>query len=139
MSKNQTYPPPHTVLQDSVGVEFHTIERDTSTRKKRHTTVSVALCVSTIISFTHRHATHATRTTNQPQHRILYICSFSISINILEILATILRLQVEMPLKGIPHTITPELLFAMARMGHGDKLCIADANFPSDSVAKHSG
>lgn len=43
-----------------------------------------------------------------------------------------------MPLKGIPSTITPELLYAMARMGHGDRLCIADANFPSDSIAKHS-
>ncbi len=41
-----------------------------------------------------------------------------------------------MPLKGIPDSITPELLFALARMGHGDKLVIADANFPSDSIAK---
>lgn len=41
-----------------------------------------------------------------------------------------------MPLIGIPDSITPELLYAIAKMGHGDKLVIADANFPSDSVAK---
>ena len=41
-----------------------------------------------------------------------------------------------MPLIGIPDSITPELLYAIARMGHGDKLIIADANFPSDSIAK---
>lgn len=40
-----------------------------------------------------------------------------------------------MPLKGIPDSITPELLYALARMGHGDALVIADANFPSDSIA----
>ena len=41
-----------------------------------------------------------------------------------------------MPLKLIPDTINPELLYALARMGHGDCICIADANFPSDTVAK---
>lgn len=40
-----------------------------------------------------------------------------------------------MPLKGIPPSISPELLFALARMGHGDTLVIADSNFPSDSTA----
>ncbi|CAE7522471.1 FUOM [Symbiodinium microadriaticum] len=40
-----------------------------------------------------------------------------------------------MPLKGIPASITSELLYALARMGHGDSIVIADANFPSDSVA----
>lgn len=40
-----------------------------------------------------------------------------------------------MPLKGIPNSISPELLYAIARMGHGDTLVLADANFPSDSVA----
>lgn len=40
-----------------------------------------------------------------------------------------------MPLKGIPPTISPELLYALARMGHGDQLVLADANFPSDSIA----
>ena len=40
-----------------------------------------------------------------------------------------------MPLKGVPASLTPELLFALARMGHGDRLVVADANFPSDSIA----
>lgn len=40
-----------------------------------------------------------------------------------------------MPLKGIPTAITPELLYNLARMGHGDTIVIADANFPSDSIA----
>lgn len=40
-----------------------------------------------------------------------------------------------MPLKGIPDSITPELLYALAKMGHGDRIVIADANFPSDSIA----
>lgn len=41
-----------------------------------------------------------------------------------------------MPLLGIPDSITPELLYALSKMGHGDRLVIADANFPSDSIAK---
>lgn len=40
-----------------------------------------------------------------------------------------------MPLIGIPKSITPELLYTIAKMGHGDRLVIADANFPSDSIA----
>lgn len=40
-----------------------------------------------------------------------------------------------MPLKHVPDSISPELLYALARMGHGDRLCIADSNFPADSVA----
>ena len=41
-----------------------------------------------------------------------------------------------MPLIGIPETISPELLYALAKMGHGDSLVIADANYPSDQIAK---
>eukprot|EP00055_Hartaetosiga_balthica_P014237 m.77123 g.77123 ORF g.77123 m.77123 type:complete len:155 (+) comp8535_c1_seq2:1658-2122(+) len=37
-------------------------------------------------------------------------------------------------LKGIPAVLPPELLFAIAKMGHGDELVIADANFPAESV-----
>eukprot|EP00730_Choanoeca_flexa_P008158 TRINITY_DN12453_c0_g13_i1.p2 TRINITY_DN12453_c0_g13~~TRINITY_DN12453_c0_g13_i1.p2 ORF type:complete len:155 (+),score=29.21 TRINITY_DN12453_c0_g13_i1:822-1286(+) len=37
-------------------------------------------------------------------------------------------------LKGIPSILPPELLFALAKMGHGDELVIADANFPAESV-----
>jgi L-fucose mutarotase len=40
-----------------------------------------------------------------------------------------------MPLLGIPASITPELLYTLSKMGHGDMLVIADANFPSDTVA----
>jgi len=44
-----------------------------------------------------------------------------------------------MPLKGIPSLISPELLYALASMGHGDEIVLADSNFPSESVAKASG
>ena len=40
-----------------------------------------------------------------------------------------------MPLKGVPYAIHAEFLYLLARMGHGDRLVIADSNFPSDSVA----
>lgn len=40
-----------------------------------------------------------------------------------------------MPLIGIPERISAELLYALARAGHGDKIVISDANFPSDSTA----
>ncbi|WP_417537757.1 RbsD/FucU family protein [Marinomonas sp.] len=33
----------------------------------------------------------------------------------------------------IPSIITPELLYAMRAMGHGDELLITDANFPATS------
>ena len=36
---------------------------------------------------------------------------------------------------GIPVRINADLLFVLAKMGHGDKIVIADANFPSDSTA----
>lgn len=41
-------------------------------------------------------------------------------------------------LKGIPPILSPELLAVLARMGHADEIVIADANFPSASVAKNS-
>ena len=44
-----------------------------------------------------------------------------------------------MPLKGIPPSISPELLYALASMGHGDEIVLADSNFPSDSVARANG
>ena len=43
---------------------------------------------------------------------------------------------IHFPLSTLPDSITPELLYGLAKMGHGDTLVIADANFPSDSVAK---
>jgi L-fucose mutarotase len=39
-------------------------------------------------------------------------------------------------LKRIPPILSPELLYLIARMGHGDELVIADANFPAVAIAK---
>jgi L-fucose mutarotase len=39
-------------------------------------------------------------------------------------------------LKRIPPILSPELLYLIARMGHGDELVIADANFPAVTNAK---
>jgi len=36
-------------------------------------------------------------------------------------------------LKGISPLISPELLAALATMGHGDEIILADAHFPGDS------
>lgn len=36
-------------------------------------------------------------------------------------------------LKGIPSCISPELMAVMMRMGHGDELILADADFPAES------
>ena len=36
-------------------------------------------------------------------------------------------------LKGIPMSLTPELLEVLARMGHGDHIVIADGNFPGEN------
>ena len=39
-------------------------------------------------------------------------------------------------LKGISPLISPDLLDALARMGHGDELVLADAHFPGESIGK---
>ncbi|MBJ7539376.1 RbsD/FucU family protein [Marinomonas transparens] len=39
-------------------------------------------------------------------------------------------------LYNIPSLITPELLYAMRAMGHGDELVIVDTNFPAQSHGK---
>lgn len=39
-------------------------------------------------------------------------------------------------LKGIDPILSPELLFVLAAMGHGDELAIVDANFPAASIAR---
>ena len=41
-------------------------------------------------------------------------------------------------LKGIPKIISPELLKVLCEMGHGDRLVIADGNFPSESMGKNA-
>jgi L-fucose mutarotase len=39
-------------------------------------------------------------------------------------------------LKHIPPLLTPELLYGLAAMGHGDELAVVDANFPAERVAR---
>ena len=34
-------------------------------------------------------------------------------------------------LKGVPKILSPDLLHAIASMGHGDEILLADANFPA--------
>jgi L-fucose mutarotase len=41
-------------------------------------------------------------------------------------------------LKGIDPALNANILHALRAMGHGDDLIIADANFPSDSVARQT-
>ena len=41
-------------------------------------------------------------------------------------------------LKGISPVISPDLLKALAEMGHGDELVIAGGNFPCQSVGKNA-
>jgi len=41
-------------------------------------------------------------------------------------------------LKGIPPIISPELLKVLCEMGHGDRIVIADGNFPSESIGKNA-
>ena len=39
-------------------------------------------------------------------------------------------------LNGIPKCISPELLYVLDKMGHGDEIVISDGNFPGESIAK---
>ncbi|XP_064172729.1 fucose mutarotase [Anguilla rostrata] len=39
-------------------------------------------------------------------------------------------------LKGIPSILSPDLLYTLAKMGHGDELVLADANFPASSTCR---
>lgn len=39
-------------------------------------------------------------------------------------------------LKNIPSILSPELLKVLCEMGHGDRICIGDGNFPGASMAK---
>src|SRR6185503_8339926 len=41
-----------------------------------------------------------------------------------------------MLLKGIDPLLTPELLWVLASMGHGDDLALVDANHPAERVAR---
>lgn len=37
-------------------------------------------------------------------------------------------------LKGIPPILGPDLLHALRAMGHGDEICIVDANYPAENA-----
>jgi len=39
-------------------------------------------------------------------------------------------------LKNIPDVISPELMYVLMEMGHGDEIVIADGNFPAAGVAQ---
>ena len=41
-------------------------------------------------------------------------------------------------LKGINKIITPELLYVLAQMGHGDEIVISDGNFPGETMGKRT-
>ena len=41
-------------------------------------------------------------------------------------------------LKGIDRIISPELLFVLDKMGHGDEIVIADGNFPGESIGRQT-
>lgn len=44
--------------------------------------------------------------------------------------------QVIAMLKNVPAILSPELLKVLCEMGHGDRLCIGDGNFPGKSMSK---
>ncbi len=39
-------------------------------------------------------------------------------------------------LKGINKIISPELLYVLDKMGHGDEIVLSDGNFPGESIGK---
>ena len=41
-------------------------------------------------------------------------------------------------LKGVNKIITPDLLYVLAMMGHGDEIVIADGNFPGESIGRQT-
>ena len=41
-------------------------------------------------------------------------------------------------LKNIPPTLSPDLLWCLASMGHGERLVLVDRNFPAHDVARHT-
>ena len=41
-------------------------------------------------------------------------------------------------LKGIPKILSPELLKVLAEMGHGDRILLADGNFPAESMGRNA-
>lgn len=41
-------------------------------------------------------------------------------------------------LKGIPKILSPELLKVLCEMGHSDRICIGDGNFPAETMGKNA-
>ena len=41
-------------------------------------------------------------------------------------------------LKGIPKLLSPELLKVLCEMGHGERIVIADGNFPTPTIGKNA-
>lgn len=41
-------------------------------------------------------------------------------------------------LNGIDKIISPELLYILDKMGHGDEIVIADGNFPGESIGRQT-
>ncbi len=41
-------------------------------------------------------------------------------------------------LRGIDKIISPELLYVLDQMGHGDEIVIADGNFPGESIGRQT-
>lgn len=41
-------------------------------------------------------------------------------------------------LKGIPAILSPELLKVLCEMGHSDRICIGDGNFPAETMGKNA-
>ena len=41
-------------------------------------------------------------------------------------------------LKNISSSLSPDLLWALASMGHGERLVLVDRNFPAHGVARHT-
>ena len=41
-------------------------------------------------------------------------------------------------LKNIPAILSPKMLKVLCEMGHSDKIVIADANFPAETMGKNA-
>jgi len=42
-------------------------------------------------------------------------------------------------LKNIDPLLSPDILYALCAMGHGDEVAVCDAHYPSEMVGKHTG
>lgn len=63
---------------------------------------------------------------------LYFLYYIALQVSLLITLSLFFRMTI---LKNIPVCVPPELLYVLAKMGHGDELVIVDANFPAASVA----